>query len=71
MKIHKPRHLRYKMGPRGRYTTTVADILPYLPPPICFFDCRHFVADRDVVPFALSTRSAENNQQYLYIITDE
>lgn len=69
MKITKPKHLKERKGIRGGYTTTVQDILPYLPDKECFFDCRHFVYDttNGVLPFALTTRTHANNQQYLKI----
>ena len=69
MKIQKPRALTNKVGPRGGCTTTVKDILPYLPNQDCFFDCRHFVYEttNNFLPFALTTRVSCNNQQYLKI----
>ena len=77
MKIKKPKYLRDFRGNRGGRTTEVRHILPYLPDQLLFFDCRHFVYDTDVFPFALTTRSFMNNQQYLkepktiYKMTDE
>lgn len=70
MKITKPKHLKERKGIRGGYTTTVQDILPYLPDKECFFDCRHFVYDttNGVLPFALTTRTHANNQQYLKVM---
>lgn len=71
MKIKKPEHLTVKKGIRGGgYTTTVNDILPYLPEESCFFDCRHFVyaLTSDVFPFSLTTRINANNQQYLKVM---
>ena len=70
MKITKPKHLKERKGIRGGYTTTVQDILPYLPDEDCFFDCRHFVyaPASDVLPFSLTTRSNANNQQYLKLM---
>lgn len=69
MKITKPKHLRDRVGSRGGHTTGIADILPYLPNKSCFFDCRHFVYDTidGILPFALSTRTNANNQQYLLL----
>lgn len=45
------------------------DILPYLPEADCFFDSRHWVygTTDEALPFAVTTRIAANNQQYLKI----
>ena len=43
MKIQKPHEVANKVGLRGGKTSTVKDILPFLPQEDCFFDCRHFV----------------------------
>lgn len=49
----------------GRKNISPFDIIPYLPDEDCFFDSRHWVYGTDVLPFALTTRIAANNQQYL------
>lgn len=69
MKIRKPEALEERVGNRGGHTTNVEDILPFLPKEDCFFDCRHFVYEltENFLPFALTTRVACNNQQYLKI----
>jgi hypothetical protein len=69
MKIRKTQELMNKEGVRGGHTTEVSDILPFLPDADCFFDCRHFVYEltENFLPFALTTRTAFNNQQYLKI----
>lgn len=72
MKIRKPIELAKRVGVRGGHTTTVEDILPFLPKEDCFFDCRHFVYETTdkFLPFALTTRVACNNQQYLLLYED-
>lgn len=69
MKITKPKHLRDRIGTRG-HTTGVIDILPYLPPCLCFFDCRHFVVGVNEVPFAITTRTIGNCQQFLKVLVE-
>ena len=73
MKIRKTKELMEKKGKRGGNTTEVSDILPFLPEADCFFDCRHFVYEltENFLPFALTTRTAFNNQQYLKVIEIE
>lgn len=73
MKIRKPKILQERKGNRGGHTTTVGDILPYLPHKDCFFDCRHFVYETTdkFLPFALTTRVSCNNQQYLKIYEED
>lgn len=73
MKLKKSKELRERVGVRGGHTTEVGDILPLLPKESCFFDCRHFVYDltSGVLPFALSTRTCVNNQQYLMLWYEE
>lgn len=51
----------------GRKNISPFDIIPYLPDEDCFFDSRHWVFGTDVLPFALTTRIAANNQQYLKV----
>ena len=51
----------------GRKNISPFDIIPYLPDEDCFFDSRHWVYGTDVLPFALTTRIAANNQQYLKV----
>lgn len=72
MKIRKTKELMNKKGARGGNTTEVSDILPFLPDADCFFDCRHFVYEltENFLPFALTTRVACNNQQYLKVYED-
>ncbi|MBQ0074623.1 MAG: DNA cytosine methyltransferase [Prevotella sp.] len=65
MKIQKPKYLQDFTGNRGGHTLEVRHILPHLPDKLCFSDCRHFVYDTEIFPFALTTRSFMNNQQYL------
>ena len=48
-------------------------IIPYLPDEECFFDSRHWTYGllADVLPFALTTRVNENNQQFLKVLVDD
>lgn len=55
----------------GRKNISPFDIIPYLPDEDCFFDSRHWVYGTDVLPFALTTRIAANNQQYLKVMQKE
>lgn len=73
MKITKPKDLKNRVGVRGGHTTTVEDILPFLPDEDCFFDCRHFVYELtdNYLPFAVTTRVSCNNQQYLKIYEED
>ena len=73
MKIRKPKGLSERVGCRGGHTTDVSDILPFLPESDCFFDCRHFVYETtdNFLPFALTTRVAANNQQYLKLYEED
>lgn len=66
MKLKLPSELTTRQGKRGKAKTcTVGEVVPYLPHKTCFFDVRHLVADTDLLPFAVTTRIAANNQQYL------
>ena len=66
MKIRKPIELAKRVGVRGGHTTTVEDILPFLPKEDYFV---YETTDR-FLPFALTTRVACNNQQYLLLYED-
>lgn len=51
---------------------TPYDILPHLPiGEATFFDSRHWVAGINEVPFAVTTRIAANNQQYLFYVHEQ
>lgn len=71
MKIKRPEVESVLGG--GRKNITPFDILPYLPDKDCFFDSRHWVYSltEDILPFAVTTRIAANNQQYLKICIRE
>lgn len=66
-RIHRPAAESVLGG--GRKNITPMDILPFLPEADCFFDSRHWVygTTDGVLPFAVTTRIAANNQQYLKI----
>jgi hypothetical protein len=68
-KIRRPRVESVLGG--GRKNISPYDILPYLPNK-CFFDSRHWVYDTldGVLPFAVTTRIAANNQQYLSCVEE-
>lgn len=70
MKIHKPKGLK---GVNGKKPIAVPDIVPYLPKTDCFFDSRHWVCETTggALPFALSTRSSCNSQQFLRIYEND
>ena len=61
--------MKRKLTKRGGITPY--DILPYLPHRRCFFDSRHWVVGIDELPFAVTTRIAANNQQYLFDVQEE
>ena len=69
-KIRRP-HIESVLG-GGRKNISPHDIIPYLPDEGCFFDSRHWVYDtiNGVLPFAVTTRIAANNQQYLKTMAD-
>lgn len=71
IKIKRP-ELESVLG-GGRKNITPFDILPYLPSSSCFFDSRHWVYDTvdGVLPFAVTTRIAANNQQYLKVYDED
>ena len=47
---------------------TPYDMIAHLPMECCFFDSRHHIVGRQVLPFAVTTRIGANNQQYLFEI---
>ena len=70
MKLKRPKKESILGG--GRKNNSPLDILPYLPPHDCFFDSRHWVYETTdgCLPFAVTTRIAANNQQYLLLYED-
>lgn len=53
----------------GKKNISPFDIIPYLPDEEGFFDSRHWVwgGYDEALPFAVTTRIAANNQQYLKV----
>ena len=66
MKLKRPNEESILGG--GRMNIAPIDILGYLHIP-CFFDSRHWVYEplNGILPFAVTTRIAANNQQYLLL----